>query len=108
MTNVETPRAIHGRITSAEGIRYFFFIFKKVFLPVKNEITHIQETPCEMMVAMAAPFTPRPSTKINIGSSMILHTAPITTVSIPVFEKPCAVTKEFIPRVSCTKIVPKA
>ena len=108
MTNVETPRAIHGRIISAEGMRYFFFIFKNVFLPVKNEITHIHEIPCDITVAIAAPFTPRPSAKIKIGSRMMLHIAPMITVNIPVFENPCAVTKAFMPRVSCTNIVPRA
>ena len=38
---------------------------------------------------------------------MILATAPISTESMPVFAKPWAVIKAFIPRVSCTKIVPK-
>ena len=38
----------------------------------------------------------------------MLQTAPISTVSMPVFAKPCAVMNAFIPSVSWTKIVPMA
>ena len=83
-------------------------ILRCVFLPNRKAITHAQERPCEIMVASAAPLTPILNPNINIGSSTILATAPIRTDSIPVFAKPCAVIKAFIPRVSCTNMVPMA
>ena len=39
---------------------------------------------------------------------MMLHTAPINTVNIPVLANPCAVIKVFIPNVNSTNIVPNA
>ena len=64
------------------------------------------ENICEITVAMAAPLIPRPNTKIKTGSRMILQTAPITTVSIPIPANPWALIKAFSPNASCTKIVP--
>ena len=46
--------------------------------------------------------------KIKTGSRIMLEIAPISTESIPVFANPWAVMKLFMPRVSCTKIVPTA
>ena len=60
------------------------------------------------MVARAAPLTPIFSPKMKMGSKTILHTAPMATVSIPVLAKPWAVIKAFMPKVSCTKMVPMA
>ena len=45
---------------------------------------------------------------MNSGSSAMLQTAPMSTVSMPVVAKPCAVMKAFMPSVSCTKSVPRA
>ena len=58
------------------------------------------------MVARAAPRTPKPSTKMNTGSSTMLVTAPISTLSMAVVAKPWALMKVFRPSASCTKMVP--
>ena len=42
-------------------------------------------------------LTPRSSTKMKIGSRIILITAPITVVSILIFANPCVVMNGFIP-----------
>ena len=49
------------------------------------------------MVAIAAPCTPKPRTKINKGSSRRFATAPMATESMPMVEYPCALIKGFIP-----------
>ena len=67
----------------------------------------MQETACEITVAKAAPCTCIFKPKIKIGSRIILHTAPMATVVIPIFENPCAFIKALSPKASCTKIVPK-
>ena len=61
---------------------------------------------CEMTVAIAAPFTPRPRVKIKTGSNIILETAPINTDFIPLVEYPCAFMYGFIPVESMINIVP--
>ena len=50
-----------------------------------------------MTVAIAAPRTPSPNTKINNGSSSRFVTAPMVTESMPMVEYPCALINEFIP-----------
>ena len=76
--------------------------------PKRKESTQIQESAWEITVARAAPRTPMWKPKMNTGSRMMLATAPMRTESIPVFAKPWAVMKLFMPSVSCTKIVPIA
>ncbi len=68
----------------------------------------MQETACARMVASAAPWTPRPRTKMNSGSRIRFSTAPMSTVSMPVFANPWAVINMFSPSVSCTNTVPRA
>ena len=63
------------------GIRQSFSIFIIVFLPVRNVKVHKAAINCEIMVASAAPLTPIPRMKINTGSRIRLHAAPIDTVS---------------------------
>ena len=46
--------------------------------------------------------------KMKMGSRMMLQTAPMTVVSILVLAKPWAEMKAFMPRVSWTKMVPRA
>ena len=104
MMNVASPSAMHGSIMRGAKRMFSRFSFKTVFPPRRNKMTHMQDIPCEMTVASAAPRTP----KIKIGSSTIFAAAPISTVSIPYFAKPCAVIKAFRPSVSCTKSVPIA
>ena len=65
------------------------------------------DTHWEMMVAIAAPRTPRPKTKINNGSRIRFRTAPMETVSIPVTPKPWALMKLFMPRLTMTNNVPR-
>ena len=74
--------------------------------PVRKRSTQTADTPWEMTVARAAPFTPMPSRKMKMGSSTRLSTAPMTTVIIPVRPKPCVLMKGFIPRLIITNRVP--
>ena len=71
-------------------------------------MTHAADTACESMVASAAPLTPMPNVNISSGSRPILSTAPMSTVSMLVREKPCAVMKAFMPSATCTNTVPMA
>ena len=97
-----------------EGKKYYSIkeiinkLNEKFGFDFKKDNTQIVEIPWEIIVARAAPDTPKFKTKIIIGSNIILHTAPIKTVSIPVLAKPWAVIKAFIPNVNWTKIVPNA
>ena len=106
MINGATPSAIHGPTVFGRIFRFPFRILSVVSFPSKNRTIHTQETPCERIVASAAPRTPICNPKIKIGSNIILHTAPITTVSIPVLANPCALMNAFSPNASCTKMVP--
>ena len=54
----------------------------------RNPTAKAQESIWAMTVAMAAPATPMSKTNINIGSRTILATAPMSTVAIPMVEKP--------------------
>ena len=108
MTKTERPSAMHGGVSRSPDRRFSFLSRRTVLLPQRNEMTHAQDTACEMIVASAAPFTPMPSANMNTGSSTMLSTAPIITVFMPTFAKPCAVIKELRPSVICTKIVPRA
>ena len=49
-----------------------------------------------------------PKAKIKMGSRMMLQTAPMRVVSILVLAKPWAEMKAFMPKVSWTKMVPRA
>ena len=59
-----------------------------------------------MIVARAAPCTPNLKEKIKIGSKIILTTAPINTVNIPILAKPWLLIKLFIPKPIKTNTVP--
>ena len=58
------------------------------------------------MVAMAAPRTPQWNTKIKIGSSIILLSAPMSTAAMLRDVKPCAVMNRFSPIESMTNTEP--
>ena len=77
-----------------------------VRLPHKNQRTQTALTPWLKTVAMAAPATPILKPKIRIGSSTMLHTAPITVVIMLNLAKPCVVTNGFIPITSSTNTLP--
>ena len=66
----------------------------------------MQEMPWEIMVAQAAPATPISNTKIKIGSSTMLHTAPISTENMPIRANPWALIKALSPSASSTNTVP--
>ena len=107
ITKVDTPSARQGRmIRRCSGIS-LAQSFNFVRFPLRNFSTHRAPTAWLMMVAVAAPFTPIFSTKIKIGSRMMLHTAPITVVSILKAAKPCVVTKGFMPSTISTNTLPK-
>ena len=108
MIKVASPSVMHGRIILGETKKFFAFRRNIVFLPKRNATTQTHETHCDIIVASAAPLTPICSPKINIGSSTIFDTAPIITVTMPIFAKPCAVINAFMPSVSWTKTVPMA
>ena len=72
----------------------------------RERSTKAQEAIWESTVARAAPATSRWRPKMKMGSRMMLHTAPISTVSIPVFAYPWALINAFNPSASCTKMVP--
>ena len=76
-------------------------------LPVKNRITHRQESPWAMMVASAAPRTPMCAHRMSMGSSTMLVAAPSTTVIMPTRPKPWALMKGFMPRLIITNSVPQ-
>ena len=108
MTKLETPSPRQGRMMPGTSFIFRTRSFSVVFFPVRNFRIQTALTAWLSTVAMAAPRTPSPNPNIRMGSSTILHTAPMATVSIPVLAKPWAVIKAFMPRVSCTKMVPMA
>ena len=78
------------------------------FFNRKNAITQAADSACEIIVATAAPRTPKSKAYMNNGSKPILATAPMITEVMLYRVKPCAVINAFIPKVSWTKIVPMA
>ena len=81
-------------------------ILRMVFFEQRKATTQTADTAWERMVARAAPCTPIPSPKMKMGSRMMLSTAPMRTVTIPVPANPWELMKAFIPRLVCTKRVP--
>ena len=77
-----------------------------VLFPVRNAMIHAADRNCDRMVARAAPLTPMWNTKINMGSSMMLLTAPSSTVIMPTVPNPWELMKLFMPRPVITKILP--
>ena len=108
MINGDTPSARQGRSSFGLGAMQRSLSRSTVRLPQRNQMTHAADTACERMVASAAPFTPISKVNMNRGSRPILSTAPMSTVSILVREKPCAVMKAFMPSAACTNTVPMA
>ena len=93
MMKGDTPRASTGASTLQLGRRYCRWRRSLVRFPSRNHTTHTADTPWAVMVARAAPFTPMPKPKMNTGSSTMLITAPMSTVAMPMVEKPWAVMK---------------
>ena len=107
ITKLEIPSARHGPNTFGFSFMLDSFNFRIVFSPVKKRSTQMAPTAWLKTVAIAAPRTPISNTKIKIGSSITLMTAPIKVVIMLILEKPCVVIKRFIPRTINTKILPK-
>ena len=74
--------------------------------PNRKRSTKQQLASWESTVAMAAPATPRRSTKIKTGSSAMLSTAPSTTENIAILGKPWQMINWLMPVESSAKIVP--
>ena len=108
MMNGAQPSATHGSSTAGSSRRFCRRMDSVARRLHRNHSTNAQEIICEITVASAAPRTPMERPKMKIGSSTMLHTAPMATVSMPVLAKPCAVMKAFSPIVSCTNSVPSA
>ena len=99
MMNEERPSARLGRTIFRLRRIDLIRSLRCVFLPHRNSSTHAQDRACEMMVAQAAPATPMLKPKMKMGSSTMLATAPMSTESMPVLAKPCAVMNAFMPSV---------
>ena len=74
--------------------------------PAKKSSTQIIEASWLMTVAMAAPCTPIPNTKMNRGSSTRFSAAPSRVVPIPIRGWPSALMKPFRPVASMVQGVP--
>ncbi len=107
ITKVETPKPRQGRITWGSTFISGRVRRSMVLDPRRNRSTHTALTAWLNTVATAAPCTPMPSTKIRIGSRMILQTAPTTVVAMLILANPCVVIKGFIPITIITKTVPR-
>ena len=106
MIKGETPSAAMEPTSAGVRRRFSLRMRRWVFLPSRNQTIHTALTACEMMVASAAPRTPMFSTKMKMGSSTILLTAPISTLSMAVVAKPWALMKALSPSENITKTVP--
>ena len=106
MIKGETPSPSTGSSTFQRTAMHRGRIFKVVRLPQRNSSTHTAETAWLNTVAMAAPRTPMPKTKMKTGSRRMFSAAPIITVSMLVLAKPWEVINMFMPREICTNTVP--
>ena len=79
-----------------------------VFFHSRKVTTNAKDKNCERTVAKAAPATSMRKTKMNSGSSAMFAAAPITVVSIPMPEYPCAVIYWFSPVAVMEKTAPAA
>ena len=98
--NGAIPSPTQGKSICASIFMFSFLILRVVLSPHKNLNAQTALRACETTVATAAPLTPIPSKKMNIGSSTIFATAPIITVIILTLENPWAEMNEFRPKVS--------
>ena len=76
------------------------------FFPRRKERAHSADRNWERMVARAAPCTPMWNTKMKMGSSTMLVTAPMATVIMPLRPKPWALMNWFMPRLTMTNRLP--
>ena len=106
ITNVASPSEMHGRRSLAGMKKFSRRRRRSVLFPVRKRSTHTHESPCDRIVASAAPRTPIPSAKMNTGSSAMFSAAPSTTSRIACAAKPCAMIIWFSPAASSAKTVP--
>ena len=106
MIKPEMPSEVILPMSFACGRMRFNSKRNSVRLPSRKRTTHTAETSCESTVASAAPCTPMSNTKISSGSSAMFTTAPITTVSMPRFAKPCALMNPFMPSETIMNTLP--
>ena len=102
------PRAMQGSTTEGETPIFFTLSFSMVFFPERKNTHQRADTPWLSMVAKAAPFTPMPKRKMNIGSRIMFSTAPMRTVSMLILVLPWAVMNALRPSVNWTHMVPQA
>ena len=96
VTRLSVELMIKGEIPSEKvcpmilGSGFKFFISRRMedFPLTRKPTFHAALMAWEITVAMAAPRTPQPNTKIKIGSRTILITAPITMESMAVLGFP--------------------
>ena len=92
---------IHAVISSLRKSRTF-----NSALLARKKYTNIADIVCDNTVAIAAPLTPSPRIKINIGSRIRFAAAPTATEDIPISEYPCALMNGFIPTAIIEGTVP--
>ena len=78
MTKVEMPSASTGMMIFPSSFMSSLRILRMVLGPVRKRMTQMAPTAWLSTVAMAAPFTPMPSPKMNSGSSAMFNRPPVT------------------------------
>ena len=107
MTKLEKPRQRICHTSLGFSFMAGRSMRMRAFFPRRKETAHTAERNWERMVARAAPCTPMPNTKIKMGSSTMLVTAPMSTVIMPLRPKPWALMNWFMPRLIMTNILPQ-
>ena len=87
--NGAIPKPTIDIIIFLSNFKFFFLILRILLFPNRNFNTQAAETAWAVNVARAAPFTPKLSLNIKIGSNTIFISAPMATVIIPILAKPC-------------------
>ena len=100
------PRAMISLQRLASSLISLNLSFSSTLLPQRNDTANMHDTVWLNTVAIAAPFTPSPNTKMNIGSSTMFMTAPISTVTMPIVANPWLFMNAFMLSVTSTGIVP--
>ena len=108
ITKGDMPSAIQGRYVFHRMCRFSRRSFNWVLGPDRNRSTQRADSAWEMMVASAAPCTPKPSPKMRMGSRMMLVMAPMRVLIMLVVAKPWVEIKGFNPSATCTNRVPQA
>ena len=108
ITKVEMPKARQGRMTGASSFMSRSDSFNIVLEPRRKHSTHTALTAWLITVAMAAPRTPIPSTKIKMGSKMVLSTAPAVMQSMEYRGLPSALARVLRTLVRMKKGRPRA